>query len=61
MTKITIFGLLVVVETPDEPKRDMVPVPRTPTLDELFARYFQSDDEEADIIIEEEYGPVFTR
>ena len=61
MTKITIFGLLIIVETPDEPQHDMVPVPRKPILDELFARYFQGDDEQTDIIFEEEHGPVFTR
>ena len=61
MSKITIFGLLIVVETPDEPKHNMVPAPRTPTLNELFARYFQGDDEQTDIIFEEEHGPVFTR
>jgi hypothetical protein len=41
MTKVTIFGLLVVIETPDKPEEKTAPVRRVPTLDELLSHAFR--------------------
>ena len=65
MSKITILGLLIVIDQREDAGPQLPPSPSggrpTPTLDELFAQYFQGDNEQTDIIFEEEYGPVFTR
>ena len=65
MTRITIFGLLAVVETPDKPGEEEKPAPlssgkRPPTLDELFAHAFR-DEPPPEEPRRSRYGTIFTQ
>jgi len=76
MTKITIFGLLAVIETPDKPGGEEKPAPpptgkRPPTLDELFAHAcapsacapgaFRDEPPPSEEPRRDRYGTIFTQ
>lgn len=60
MNKIMILGFLIVAENSDNKQNEAVPTRKTPTLDELFANAFQTNDEAPDDTWEKKYGQIFT-
>lgn len=59
MDKITILGVLIVIDKSDDNQNKNVTVRKTPTLDDLFTYVFREGEKPDESWKEQMYGEIF--